>query len=161
MLNPCWLISRKKVENRKEGSHTDNSWIKFGMTARSIWGAHWKILNIISWYNSLSSLNVASLSKKQDVKNPQTKGWSFSAQLWMTVTASCEAAEGAPCDGGKQQKECIKISTQQNEISSNLHKTMCQILSPTWINKHNKIKKQENYVYKQVHKIGSKESLCW
>lgn len=56
---------------------------------------------------------MASLSKMQDVKNPQTKDSSFSAQLWITDTASWEEADGVPCNINRQKKI-------QNEFKLNI-----------------------------------------
>lgn len=51
------------------------------------------------------------MSKEQDVKNPQTKGSSFSAQVWITETASSEAAGGACC-----QEKTKKKSEEKNSV---------------------------------------------
>ena len=46
----------------------------------------------------------------QDVKNPQTKGSSFSAQVWIKEIAICEEADGVSCNKSQNKEFKTKWS---------------------------------------------------
>lgn len=74
----------------------------------------------------MSSFSTASLSREQDVKNPHTKGSSFSAQLSMTETASLEAAGDSAC---KRYKEARRKWCKAMALGNDSCKTLRPIYS--------------------------------